>query len=365
MPQGNAPSDPASARPAALHRAQIEAILRAWGMPPAAASETADLLSWADLHGIDSHGISMLPHYDAWRREGRLNLDCRPRILRETAVSALVDGDGGLGHVPAAFGMRIAVGKARDSGIGVVSVRNSAHFGACGVYALMAAEAGLVGMVATTASGVRVAPTGGAEARLGTDPWCFAAPGEPGRPFLLDMATTTAAFGRVRNRANEGQPTPSGWVLTADGLPSTNPLDVVARGGFLTSLGGSRENASYKGYGLAMMVDILAGGLSGATFPSDTLHAKGPGPVNIGHFFLALDPGLFGDPTGFAAGVGRFCDAMRATRPIDPGQPVLVAGDPERAKADDRRRLGIPVGRGLLAQVKAIAAAAGAPWLLG
>ncbi|MBU6499843.1 MAG: Ldh family oxidoreductase, partial [Rhodospirillales bacterium] len=193
------------------------------------ATETAEILAWADLHGIDSHGLSMLTQYDSWRTAGRLDLAARPAVLRESPVSAVVDGGGGLGHVPAAFAMRLAVAKARASGMAAIVVRNSAHFGACGYYGLIAADAGLIGMVSTTASGVRVAPTGGAVARLGTDPWCFAAPGEPGRPFLLDMATTTVAFGKVRNKANEGLPAPPGWVLTADGRPSTDPGDVVER----------------------------------------------------------------------------------------------------------------------------------------
>jgi LDH2 family malate/lactate/ureidoglycolate dehydrogenase len=206
---------------------------------------------------------------------------------------------------------------------------------------------------------------GSGERRLGTDPWCFAAPGEPGRPFLLDMATTTTAYGKVRNRINEHLPAPLGWLLNEAGQATTDPLDVAERDGSLTSLGGSREAASYKGYGLAMMVDILAGGLSGMTYPSDANHTAAPGPLGIGHFVLALDPALFGDPAEFTTGVARFCDAMRTTAPVDPALPVLVAGDPERAKAARRRVEGIPVGAGLLGQVKAIAEAAGAPWLLG
>lgn len=347
------------------HRRQIEAILSAWGMPEANAASTAEILGWADLHGVDSHGISMLPMYDGWRRERRVHLAAVPRTLRETPVSALVDAGAGLGHVPARFAMALAIEKARSVGIGAVAVRNSAHFGACGFYSLMAAEAGLIGITTTTASGVRVAPTGGAQARLGTDPWCFAAPAADGTPFLLDMATTTAAFGRVRNKANEGLPTPAGWVLTERGAPSTDPQDVASRGGFLTSLGGSRENASYKGYGLAMMVDILAGGLAGASFPSDPGHAKGPDNVGLGHFVMAIDPGLFRDPAEFRADVARFCDTMRSTPPVDPALPVQVAGDPERATAARRAREGIPVGAGLRAQIRAIAEACGAPWLLG
>lgn len=356
MPTLSAPHD--------QHREQLRLILAAWGLGPDAAAETAEILAWADLHGIDSHGMSMLPGYDAWRRRGMIVPTATPRIVRETPVSALVDAGGALGHVPAAFAMRKAVALARGSGIGIAVVRDTAHFGACGYYTTIAIEAGQIGMVATTASGVRVPPTGGAEPRLGTDPWSFGAPGEPGRPFLLDMATTTAAFGRVRNKVNENLPVPPGWVLDAAGHPSTDPRDVAERGGFLTSLGGSRDGASYKGYGLAMMVDILAGGLGAMSYPSDAGHAKGP-HVGLGHFFLALDPALFTDATAFAAGVARFADTMRATRPVDLALPVMVPGDPERATAARRRAEGIPVGTGLLAQVRAIAEAAGAPWILG
>src|SRR5205085_4818647 len=144
---------------------------------------------------------------------GRANMQCCPRIIRETPVSALIDGDGGLGHVPARFAMQVAIDKAKAIGIAIAAVRNSAHFGATGYYTLMAAEAGLIGIACTSASSIQVAPTFGKEAKLGTDPWSFAAPSEDGRPFLLDMATTTVAAGRIRNKANEGPECPPGWAL--------------------------------------------------------------------------------------------------------------------------------------------------------
>ncbi len=353
----------AAAHDYATHLAQIEAILKGWGMPQMQAAETAEILGYADLHGIDSHGMSMLPPYDVWRREGRLNMAPEPKILREMPVSALVDGGGGLGHVPGAFAMRLAIAKAQAVGIGVVVVRRTSHFGACGYYGRMAAEAGLIGMVSTSASGVRVPPTGGAQARLGTDPWCFAAPGEPGRPFLLDMATTTVAYGRVRNKSNEGQPAPAGWVMNNKGEPSTDADDVVKRGGFLTSLGGTPENSSHKGYGLAMMADILSAGLAGESFPSDPMHAKGA-EIGMAHFFLAMDPSMFREREAFEADVTRFCHDMRATPPLDPAKPVMVAGDPERAKAVIRLRDGVPVGDGLKAQIRQLALEANVEWML-
>ncbi len=351
------------AAPYAQHVAQIEAVLAAWGMPGEAARETAQILGYADLHGIDSHGMSMLPPYDVWRREGRLNLAVEPRIIKQTPISALIDGGGGLGHVPAAFAMRTAIEKAAVSGIGVVVVRNTSHFGACGYYGRMATDEGLIGMVATSASGVRVAPTFGAQARLGTDPWCFAAPGEAGRPFLLDMATTTVAYGRVRNKANEGLPVPDGWVLDAQGRPSIDPLDVADRGGFLTSLGGTPENSSHKGYGLAMMVNILTAGLAAESYPSEPGHARGE-RLGLAHFCLAMDPELFREGEAFEASVAGFCRDMRATVRADAAQPVLIPGDRERAIAVQRLAEGVPVGSGLRSQIEALAAQAGAPWLM-
>src|SRR5258707_6198424 len=215
------------------HRAQLKARLLGGGMPEDNAETTADILAWADLHGVDSHGISMLPGYDRLRRTGRANMEARPRIIKETPISALVDGGGGLGHVPAHFGMQVAIDKAKHSGMAITAVRHSAHFGATGYYTLMAAKARLIGIACTSASSIQVAPTFGKEAKLGTDPWSFAAPSADGNPFLLDMATTTVAAGRIRNKANEGLPTPPGWVLDKEGLPSTDPLEAREKGGFL------------------------------------------------------------------------------------------------------------------------------------
>lgn len=348
----------------ARHRQQIEDILSAWGMPPLNAARTAEVMAWSDLCGIDSHGISMLTVYDRHRRNGRMDMRAQPRIEREGPVHALIDGGGGLGHVPSRLAMETAISKARDIGMAVVAVHNSAHFGACGFYTLMAAEAGLIGMVTTSASLIQVAPAGGAKARFGTDPISFAAPGAEGRPFLLDMATTTVAAGRIRNKENEGLPCPPGWVLDAQGQPSTDPTVARDKGGSLTSLGGSLEGSSYKGYGLAAMVNILAAGLSGATFPTDPQHTRKPRGMDIGHVFIAIDPGLFRPAAEFRDEVAAFCDALRDTPPADPAQPVMVAGDPERRNARDRATNGIPVAPNLRARIREIAEAAGVPWLL-
>jgi LDH2 family malate/lactate/ureidoglycolate dehydrogenase len=349
-------------KPFATHRAQIESILLAWGMPAVNAARTADVMAWADLRGVDSHGLSMLTVYDQRRQLGRLNMKAAPRIIQQTPVAALIDGDGGLGHAPSILAMETAIAKAQQMGVAVSSVRNSAHFGPAGYYSNMAAEAGMIGIGCTGASGIQVAPTFGAEAKYGTDPWTFAAPAREGEPFLLDMATTTVAAGKIRNKANEGLPLPPGWMVTAEGKPSTDPTE-NQKGGFLTPLGGTSESSSYKGYGLAAMVNILASALSGATMVTDPMHMK-KASQDIGHFFMVINPGLFRDAADFRADVTAFCDSLRATKPADPAQPVMVAGDPERRVAATRMQQGIPVMKNLGLKVKAISEAAGVAWQL-
>ena len=201
----------------ANHRAQLKAILLGWGMPEENAETTSEILSWADLHGVDSHGISMIPGYDGLRRSGRAKMDARPR---DRAGDAGVGGGGWRRRAgPRAGAFRHVRGDRQGAAVRMAAavVHGSAHFGAAGFYSLMAAKQGLVGMSCTSASGIQVAPTFGKQARLGTDPWSFAAPSADGVPFLLDMATTTVAAGRIRNKANEGLPTPDGWVLDAEG----------------------------------------------------------------------------------------------------------------------------------------------------
>lgn len=348
----------------ATHQAQAREILLAWGMPPEKAAITAEILAWADLHGHESHGIALLVEYDERRRTRPVNFRSVPKIVQETPVSALMDGDGGLGHHPARLAIDLAIAKAKTSGVGMVSVRNSGHYGALGYYTTMAAEQELIGMATTSVFGVRVPPTGGAEARFGTDPWSFAAPGEPGRPFVLDMATTTVASGKVRNKVVEGQLMPPGWGMDRNGAPTLDPREIMERGGLLAPLGGTSEGASHKGYGLAAMVNILSSCLSGSTLITDPMHSRQPWGLDVGHFFMVFDPALFRDIGDFRADVERFCNDLRATPPVDAAKPVLVAGDPERATRDHRLAQGLPLGPGLHRRLHELAAEAGARWVL-
>lgn len=346
------------------HKAQISSIFRAWGMPEEGARQTGEVLGWADLHGVESHGIAMIVEYDERRSTRPVNMAPEPKIVSEKPGGALVDGDGGFGHVPATFAMRTAIRKAKDAGIAAVSVRNSGHFGALGYFTGMAAEAGLIGLATTTVFGVRVAPTGGRRPRFGSDPISFAAPGADGVPFLLDMATCTVASGKVRNKVVEKQPIPPGWGMSGDGQPTTDPAEVM-NGGFLAPLGGTPEGASHKGYGLAAMVNILSACLSGSTLITDPMHSRQPWGLDVGHFFLALDPGMFRVPDDFMSDVTRFCNDLRSTDPLDPETPVMVAGDPERKVRDERLTKGIPLGPGMRRKLHEIAQRDGAEWLLG
>ncbi len=348
-------------------RAQILAVLGAWGMPEDLAAVSADVMVDTDLAGIDSHGISMLPSYQSLVLEGRLNVGARPRVEHETATTALLDGLDGLGHPIATAAMGLAVAKARTAGLGAVAVRRSHHFGAAGYYARIASDAGMVGLVTTTTRTRAVVPTGGSTPLLGTNPIAFAAPTtDPKRPFLLDMSTSSVAVNKVKVYDYLGKPLPAGWVLDGDGEPVTDPHAAHARlraqdEGGLTPLGATAALSSHKGYGLGVMVQILAGALSGAMFAPE----KGrEGPDDIGHFCLAIDPAAFGGAETFAQAVSAIVDTLHAHPSASPGRPVLVAGDPERLSREERSERGIPLSDALLELLGGICAAAGADYLL-
>lgn len=351
-------------------RAQIAAILDRWGMSPDLAATTVEAMTETDLLGVDSHGISMLMTYEKRVQEGKVKLTVPPRIEKRTACTALVDGGDGLGHPVSAFAMNLAVDMAKEVGVGVVGVRNSHHFGAAGVYARIAARRGAIGMVTSATRGVAMVPTRGAMPVLGTNPLAFAAPAKRNRDFVLDMATTTTAAGKVKVYDLNNKQLPSGWVLEADGTPVQDPkrgMQVVfdeAAGG-LSPLGGSPEMASHKGYGLAMMVHILGGTLVGASFsPIRNRTQKPEDPDRLGHFFMAIDPAAFREPGDFENDLDDVIDVLHATPASDPARPVLVAGDPEEAERQRRLEHGIPIPEALDRHIRAICERSGAPYLL-
>ncbi|MCR0985151.1 Ldh family oxidoreductase [Roseomonas populi] len=365
-------TDAGSARriPAERVHAQIVAVLTAWTMPKEAIRVTADAMLATDLSGVDSHGISMLMEYERARKLGKLNVAARPRVVRETPVTALVDADAGMGHPAAVMGMELALKKARLSGLAAVCVNNSHHFGAAGYYAGLAVRQGMIGLVTSATRNIAVVPTRAAVPLLGTNPLAFAAPAGRNNPFLLDMATSTVASNKVKVHDLQGKPLPPGWVLDEKGEPvvdAAEGFDILYHRdtGGLTPLGGVEAMASYKGYGLAMMVHILGGTLSGASFSPIRNRTQRPEqPDNLGHFFLAMDPDAFRDDGGFEADLDDAIDVLHAAQPADPERPVLVPGDPEAATRAERRRDGIPLPDALIEKLRGVCQSCGAPFLL-
>jgi LDH2 family malate/lactate/ureidoglycolate dehydrogenase len=350
--------------PAERLGAQLGAIFRAWGMPEAHIADTVEIMLWADLAGIDSHGTAMMPLYAQFRDEGKIVLAPEIRVVRETPTTALVVGGFGLGHVPGKRAMRMAIAKAKLVGMGAVAVRASNHYGAAGAYAMMAAEAGLIGISTTAVHTPSVVPLWGADATFGTNPIAFAAPARRNRPFLLDMATSTAAIGKLKLAQMAGKKVPEGWAVNAEGRPVTDP-DEALKDRRLVALGGSRDLGGHKGYGLAMMVEVLSSTLPGAQFALLRMqNDPGASHADVGHFFLAMDPAAFRAPGAFEAELDDMIDALRATRPADPGQPVRVPGDPEHEERARRLAAGIPIPEKLRQLLLGYAEKAGAEMLL-
>ena len=352
-------------------RAQIVSILESWGMDPELVRTTAQVMVETDLAGIDSHGVSMLMDYENSKSKGKLNVRARPRVVRDSAVTALIDADAGLGHPAAVMGMRLAAEKAKAMGVGVVSVFNSHHFGAAGYYAALASKEGLVGMVTSATRSIAVVPTRAAVPVLGTNPIAFAAPARRNRPFLLDMATSSVANNKIKVYELNGKRLPPGWVLDGQGEPVTDPAaalriiyDRKGEGG-QTPLGGTAEMSSHKGYGLALMVHILGGTLSGASFSPIRVKTQKPSdPDRLGHFFLAIDPRAFRPEGAFEDDLDAVIDVLHATPAVDPALPVLVPGDPEAEARERRRREGIPLPASLLEKLRGVCERSGVPFIL-
>jgi LDH2 family malate/lactate/ureidoglycolate dehydrogenase len=266
--------------------------------------------------------------------------------------------------------MNLAVDKCQDTGVAVVSVFNSHHFGAAGCYSRIAAERGVIGMVTASTRGITMVPTFAAEPVMGTNPLAFAAPARHHPPFQLDMATTTVAAGKVKVHKLNHRPVPPGWVVDGAGQTVADAEEAFRyvferpEGG-ITPLGGTRELGGHKGYGLAVMVHILGGTLSGASFsPIRNRTQKPSDPHNIGHFFLAIDPRAFRPDGQFENDLDQVIDVLHNARPADPKQPVLVAGDPEMATRSERLRDGVPIPDDLMDQLREVARRASVPFVL-
>ena len=339
---------------------QLAAILRAWGSREADIGPTARVLVSADLRGIESHGTTMMSLYDEHRRSGKVKMDRDITVVRESPVTALVDGGGGMGHAPGVRAMDLAIAKCKAHGLAAVGVRNSNHYGAAGVYAMMAAEQGLVGLSTTSTHTPSVVPTFARVSMFGTHPIAFAAPAKRNRAFVLDMASSTVAVGKLKIAAMQRKPVPAGWALDPAGEPVTDPVKGLEYRR-MTPLGGTRVQGSHKGYGLAAMVEILSSLIPGAATPA--LHGAAA-PVNVGHFFMAIDPKAFRGEGEFEEQLDELIDTLHAAPRADPAQPVLVAGDPEAACEEQRKKTGIPLYSDQVELLQRLARECGAPFLL-
>jgi LDH2 family malate/lactate/ureidoglycolate dehydrogenase len=342
----------------------IRQALEAMKMPSHAADVTAALMVKTDLRGVDSHGIGMLPRYVEWWQNGFLALDAEPEVVRDDLATGLLDGQRALGHWPATLAMRRAIEKARLYGVGIVAVRNSSHFGAAANFSMMALEHDFIGISTTNMPFIAVVPTFGRTAKLSTNPISFAAPAGRKAPFVLDMATSTVAIGKLAVAARWGKRVPEGWALDAEGHPITDPAAALTHRR-LTPLGGTRELGSHKGYGLAVMVDILSGVLGGAVY-NDLFHRSDMPERhvhNAGHCLAAIDPARFRLIDEFKRDMDDMIESLTTTPRAEGQERVYVAGEPEAECEELRRRDGIPIAPPLLAQCDGIASTLGIPRL--
>lgn len=302
----------------------------------------------ADLRGIDSHGIARLNGYVRLWEAKRANPTPHIKIVHETPSTAVVDGDSGLGLVVAPFAMDVAIRKARDVGTGWVSVNHSNHFGIAAVHAMKANAHDMIGIAMTNASPL-VAPTFSTERLLGTNPICVAIPAGEEPPFVADLATTTAANGKLEILQRKNQRAPTGWIQDKHGAESTNPHELKS-GGALLPLGGDREHGSHKGYALGAIVDIFSAVLSGANygpwvppFPAFMSMPENMPGKGIGHFFGAMRIDAFRPAEEFKAHMDQWIQRFRSAQPVDGYEQVLIPGDPEREMEAERLERGIPL----------------------
>jgi LDH2 family malate/lactate/ureidoglycolate dehydrogenase len=296
----------------------VQAAFEKLGVAAGDAQIAAEALVAADLRGVDTHGvIRFSPHawYVKWLSEGSMTAKPNIRVTSETPSTALLDGDRGMGMVIGHRAMELAIDKAQSCGIGMVGVRNSRHYGMSAQYAMQALAHDMIG-IAMTNAGRQVVPTFGREARFGTNPMCFAVPADKELPFVLDMATTTAAAGKLELAARLEKSIPTGWALDEKAQATQDPR-VAQRARRLLPLGGSRDNGSHKGYGLAVLVEILCGVLTG------TVTALNADQDPRGHFFGAIRVDAFRPVAEFKKDMDRLIRELKSTPPIEGPEPRL------------------------------------------
>ena len=328
-------------------RGFVEDLYAKYGLIKRDRKIVADVLLAADLKGVDSHGVSRLVWYDEWIRKKLLNLKPNIRIVWETQTTAAVDGDNGLGMLVSVYAMKVAIKKAKQYGSGFVSVSRSNHFGIARYYSMMALEEDMIGISMTNMIPM-VVPTYGKIRMLGTNPLSFAVPAKNQDPFVLDMATTGVSGGKLEIAIREGKEIPLGLVLDNKGNPTTDPK-APWTGGSLLPLGGEGSQlGGHKGYGLAVLVNILCGALSGSIYgiePKDSEIFGKPlfKTANVGHFFGAIRVDGFRPKGKVKNDMDLMLNDLKESDPASGNKRVYVAGEKSHANEIDRIQNGIPL----------------------
>ena len=330
------------------------AALEGMGLAPRDAADSARILVLADLFGLSTHGVSRIASYGERVDLGGISALAQVRVEKVAPAVARVDGANGLGPLVGMRALEAAMDLARDCGVGMAFARASNHFGPISPYGFIAAQAGFATMIGSNAT-TTIAPWGGGDARLGNNPLGFGVPQPGGPPFLLDMAMSVAARAKIRGAAARGEPIPATWATDAAGRPTTDAK--AALDGFLQPVGG------HKGYGLALVVDLFAGLLSGAGFLThvSSWSADPEKPQDLGHFFIALDTTKLGAAEWLAGRMADFRAILHASPPADPATPVVVPGEIELARMARLRAEGIPLPRDVIDSLHAFAKRKRAP----
>jgi LDH2 family malate/lactate/ureidoglycolate dehydrogenase len=316
-------------------------------------SETiADNLVFANLRGVDSHGVIRMKIYAERLRAGGINAKAKPKVVREGQTYALIDADNGAGQLACSQAMKLAIAKAEQAGIGVVGVKNSNHFGAAAYYAMMALKHGMIGFAITNASPT-MAPTGGRQARLGNNPLAIAFPAYKEPPVVLDMASGAVAKGKIFIAQQEKKKIPLTWALDENGLPTDDPDAAAA--GLIQPIGG------YKGYGLSLAIDILTGVLCAGGFSThvDLMYKNISAPTNTAHTCAALLIDSFTPLDEFRRRMDEIIHLMRSCPRAVGIERIYVPGEIEYETEKERRASGIPIGQALIEQLCALGAELG------
>ena len=318
------------------------------GVPSGDARLTVEALLYADVRGVDSHGIQRLLMYVPRLRKKLIKAQPDIRVEKLTPVISLVHGDDGLGQVVAARGINEAIDVAKTCGLAFVGCRDSNHFGAAAPFAQMACDQRLIAMVATNAVPT-MAAWGGSKNVVGNNPFAIGVPCDGAPHFMLDIALSVSSRGRIRGLAQTNQRIPEGWAVDAKGNPTTDPVEALK--GFVLPIGG------HKGYGLALAIDMMAGVLTGAGFGGGvkSMLQQGNEAQHVGHFMLVIDPVRFMPWECFSGRVNELRDSMRSAAPLDPKRPIVIPGEPEAQIEKARRASGIPMSEDTLALLKGLA----------